>query len=245
MNITFIPETHKYVNDVTGAEYISVTNLISQYKKPFEKDKWSKHVAKRDGKTQSAVLEAWKALTEKAQIRGTRYHKIMEDFIKDNVIEPGYKELIDSFIKKTSNNIKNDSITSSEKLLFNHEHQIAGTADLIVENVSDFSIFDFKTNKSFDFSTKYNEYFQSPLEYLSQCKYSTYSLQLSIYAYLQEKIFESQGTPKRCNGLKLFYLREFDQTFWQEINMPYMRCTIETLLADRKMKNAANPAICI
>lgn len=245
MNITFYPDTHEYKNDVTGESYISVTTLISKYKKAFDSDKWSKHVAKRDGKTQAAVLEAWKAIAQKATTKGTNYHKIMENFIKNKVIEPGYEQLIDSFIKKTSQCIKNHSNVQSEKLVFNHEFKIAGTADLIVENPTNFCIFDFKTNKAFNFSSKYDEYFQSPLEYLSQCEFTTYSLQLSIYAYMLEKYLEETGNPKKCMGLKVFYLRDFGQTFWQEINVPYMKCSVETLFTDKKMKDSANPQIIV
>ncbi len=36
MNITFYPDTHEYKNDVTGESYISVTTLISKYKKAFD-----------------------------------------------------------------------------------------------------------------------------------------------------------------------------------------------------------------
>ena len=122
---------------------------------------------------------------------------------------------------------------------------MAGTADLIVENPTNFCIFDFKTNKAFNFSSKYDEYFQSPLDYLAQCEYTTYSLQLSIYAYLQECIYEALGTPKKCNGLKVFYLRDFSQSFWQEINIPYMKCSVESLFADKKMKDNANPQIVV
>jgi len=39
-----------------------------------------------------------------------------------------------------------------------------------------------------------------------------------------------QMTGKKCGGLKIFYLREFDGSTWQEINCNYMRRAVEDVL---------------
>ena len=52
MTIIFDPKKHTYQNTVTKDYYISVTTFLGKYKKPFDKDHWSKVTAKRNGVTQ-------------------------------------------------------------------------------------------------------------------------------------------------------------------------------------------------
>lgn len=226
-------DTHTYTNTENGDVYTSVTTLINTYKKKFDSDKWSKVVAKREGTTQEQILNKWSEITTTAQNRGTNVHLIMENFVKHNKIEKGYEELVDSFVKKTIGVIKPDSKILSEELLYSHEYKLAGTADLIVENDDIFYVLDFKTNKKFNFTNKYNEYFYEPIDYLPQCEFTTYTIQLSIYAHMHEQL-----TGKKCGGLKIFYLREFsNKIFWQEYACIFMKPTVLSLLNDKKLKD--------
>jgi ATP-dependent exoDNAse (exonuclease V) beta subunit len=226
-------DTHTYTNTENGDVYTSVTTLIGAYKKKFDSDKWSKVVADRQGTTQEQILNKWSEITTTAQARGTSVHLVMENYVKFNKIEKGYENLVDSFVKKTVGIMKPDSNILSEELLYSHEYKLAGTADLVVENDDIFYILDFKTNKKFNFVNKYNEYFYEPIDYLQQCEFTTYTIQLSIYAWMHEQL-----TGKKCGGLKIFYLREFsDKTFWQEIPCTYMKPTVEILLKDKKVKD--------
>ena len=226
-------DTHTYTNTENGDVYTSVTTLINTYKKKFDSDKWSKVIAKREGTTQEQILNKWSEITTTAQNRGTNVHLIMENFVKHNKIEKGYEELVDSFVKKTIGVIKPDSKILSEELLYSHEYKLAGTADLIVENDDIFYVLDFKTNKKFNFTNKYNEYFYEPIDYLPQCEFTTYTIQLSIYAHMHEQL-----TGKKCGGLKIFYLREFsNKIFWQEYACIFMKPTVLSLLNDKKLKD--------
>jgi ATP-dependent exoDNAse (exonuclease V) beta subunit len=233
MSVILNHDTHVYTNTETGEVYTSVTTFIGKYKKPFDKDKWSKYVAQRDGLSQEEVLDKWSTITTTAQNRGTNVHLIMENYIKEKKIEKGYEEFVDSFIKKTNGIILPDSKILSEELLYSHEHKLAGTADLIVENKNIFHVMDFKTNKKFNYTNKYNEYFFEPIDYLPQCEFTTYTIQLSIYARMHELL-----TGKKCAGMKVFYLREFkDKTFWQDIPMIYMKDTVDKLFKDKLSKD--------
>ena len=225
--------THTYTNIHNDEKYMSVTTLIGKYKKPFDKDYWSKKIADRDGKDQDQVLKEWETITKTAQNRGTNIHSIMENYLKEQFIPQGYEELIKSFDKKCVGVIKSNSNILCEHTVYSHDYKLAGTADVIVENSDLFYILDFKTNKKFNFNSKYNDYFYAPLDYLQQCEFTTYTIQLSIYAYLHEQL-----TGKKCAGLKIFYLREFDnKTFWQDIAALYMKSTVLDLLQDKVKKD--------
>ena len=211
MPVVLDHDSHVYTNTNNGDVYTSVTTFINAYKKPFDKEKWSNVIAQREGVSQKEILDRWSDITVTAQNRGTNVHLVMENFIKDKAISKGFEELIDSFVKKTNGILKDNSLVLSEHLLFSHKHKLAGTADLIVENDNIFYVMDFKTNKKFNFVSKYNDYFYAPIDYLPQCEFTTYTIQLSIYAYMYELL-----TGKKCGGLKIFYLREFTgTTFWQ------------------------------
>jgi ATP-dependent exoDNAse (exonuclease V) beta subunit len=226
MDIIFDTPSHTYTNKITDEKYISVTTLISQFKDPFDKDKWSKIVADKKGTTQDKILGLWETITKNAQERGTKYHKIMEDYIKDGVILEEYKNVITSFAQKIKGINDDDTAVESEKLLYNHNYKIAGTADLVLTNSKGFHIFDFKTNKKINFYNKYNTFFKEPIDHLMQCEYNTYAIQLSMYAFMLEELIQLP-----CLSLRLFYLREFqDKTFWQEMNTPYMKDSVKNLL---------------
>lgn len=231
MHIVLDEATHTYKNILTDEVYTSVTQFLHKYKKPFDKEYWSQVVADRKGITKEAVQEAWAKIVKTATDKGTAYHKVMETYIKDKTYPSEYESLVKYFDKKMKGIVKNNSIIHSECLMFLDSDLLAGTADLIVENSDHFYILDFKTNKAFNFASKYNEYYYEPISHLPQCEFSTYSLQLSMYAYMKE--LESK---KKCAGLKIFYLRDFGQAFWQEINCNYMRCSILNLLRDKREK---------
>lgn len=234
MPVVLDHESHVYTNTDNGEVYTSVTTFINSYKKPFDKDKWSNIIAKREGVSQKEILNRWSDITVTAQNRGTNVHLVMENFIKDKKIAKGFEELIDSFVKKTNGILKDNSLVLSEHLLYSHKHKLAGTADLIVENDNIFYVMDFKTNKKFNFVSKFNDYFYEPIDYLPQCEFTIYTIQLSIYAYMYELL-----TGKKCGGLKIFYLREFSEnTFWQEIPCTYMKSSVVNLFNDKLKKDS-------
>ena len=236
MTVTFNANNHTYQNTVTKEYYISVTTFLGKYKKPFDKDKWSKVTALRNGVTQEFVLNTWADITSTSLTKGTNYHLVMENFVKDKIKPFEYSTLIDSFTEKMKLILDDKSTVESEKLLFDHDARLAGTADLIINNKKSFYVVDFKTNKNFNFTNKYNEFLLSPVDYLPQCEFSTYGLQLSMYAYMPETLYN-----KPCAGLKIFYLNKKDDIeTWTEINIPYMRSTIIDLIKDRKQQLQKN-----
>lgn len=92
----------------------------------------------------------------------------------------------------------------SEQLVWIDEYKVAGTADLIIEhNDYEFSVGDFKTNKSIDFFNKFGQHLLNPISHLSDCNYNIYSLQLSLYAYLF-----SLKSGKKCRKLFLMHLKD-------------------------------------
>lgn len=105
----------------------------------------------------------------------------------------------------------------SEQLVWIDEYKVAGTADLIIEhNDYEFSVGDFKTNKSIDFYNKFGQRLLNPISHLSDCNYNIYSLQLSLYAYLF-----SLKSGKKCRKLFLMHLKDDKWNYIPCNNMEY------------------------
>lgn len=72
--------------------------------------------------------------------------------------------------------------------------RLAGQVDLIVKQGNEITIMDWKTNKKIDLKSGYNSSTKStakmqyPLNNLDDCNYNHYSLQLSTYAWMLQKI---------------------------------------------------------
>lgn len=227
MGIRFIEKSHKYFND-ENVEYMSVTTFLHKFSAPFDKMATSARVAAREGVTQQEILDRWEASSKQACDYGTSIHLKMENFINTGVREEGYDSLYDSFNDIVGEDIKwalkrNPGAVHSELLLWNDEARLAGTADLIIDlNDKEFLVGDFKTNKSIDFYSKWGDYMLKPLEHLTSCNYTIYSLQLSVYAY-----FYSLMTGKTCRNVFLMY--KVDDR-WQRIPANFMQHEVKVLM---------------
>lgn len=87
-----------------------------------------------------------------------------------------------------------------ELLLWNDKYMIAGQADKVFiktdkdTGIRYIDIDDYKTNKKIKTENKH-QYMKSPLEYLSDCNYNHYRLQISTYAWMLEQFgFEVNNT---------------------------------------------------
>jgi len=223
VKIKFDEASHTYTHKDTNEKFISVTTLLGKYKQPFDRDGHSKRVADREGVSQELVLEMWEAEKNRACSRGTNIHAVLEDYINFGEVEGEWGWLCKSYDKAVERSVDSFKTVLSENLLYNEEHAIAGTADLIYEHKNEFTIGDFKTNKRFRFSSPYSERLKDPVSHLHNCEFNLYGLQLSLYAYLYEKM-----SGKRCRKCVIFYLND-DRFISYHIN--YMKAEVEAILA--------------
>jgi ATP-dependent exoDNAse (exonuclease V) beta subunit len=220
--IVFDEPTHTYTNTENGKKMTSVTTLLGQYKPKFDKHLHAARVAKREGVPKQMVLDQWQNKCDVACEKGTKIHKVMEDYIVDNKQEPQFAQLYSTF-EESKPHIPKFKNIESEFLVYNTEYNIAGLADLIFVDGDSFFIGDFKTNRRFRFFSTYNDYHKYPLQHLSVCEFNSYCLQLSMYAHLYEEM-----TGKKCKHLVIYYLVDGQ---WKYINLNYMKTEIRTLLA--------------
>lgn len=205
--LIFDPVSHVYKNQYTNEVYISVSQLLSNYKKPFNSKVVAERVAAKEGTTTEAVLEKWKKINVDSQVYGTAVHKAIEDYNISGVIDETYANIVNSYIELDVVT-RNDELLSEHKL-YSHTNKLAGTADIIrLEKRGGFSIFDIKTNKKFNLFSQYNDQLLYPLAHLPACEFTTYSLQLSLYAYMYQEI-----TGRHVQQLGIFHYERDNSKF--------------------------------
>jgi hypothetical protein len=220
--IIFDPIKHAYTNSFTGDPYISVTTLLGQFKPEFDADKFSRIVADRKGVSQQSILDEWKTNNKAAQDYGTHLHKVIEEYAKTGVYDDKDTDIIKAYQNIGDFNVKGGTLF--ETCVFNHEYKVAGTADIIHPNGAYFDVYDFKTNKKFNYFSKYEKFLFDPLSHLPECEYTAYSLQLSTYAY-----FYHLMTGRKPRSLKILY---WEREAKQFISIPviYMLNDVKRIL---------------
>jgi hypothetical protein len=203
MSIIFNAADHSYksIDSTESINWISVTSLVSNFKKPFD----AKAVAARVTKSKKSkwygiapekILEIWDNEANRATTLGTYYHNQREadlcsfasmerDGITIPVISP--VEEIDGLKQAPSQRL--DPGVYPEHMVFLKSAGICGQSDLVEVVNGCVNITDYKTNKeikteSFKDWDGISEKLMSPVNNLDDCNFNHYSLQLSIYMYI-------------------------------------------------------------
>ncbi len=221
--ITFIEKGHKYIHE--GRELESATEFISQFFEKFDKEKWSKHVAKRDGLTVEEVLELWKNKADASCKFGHYVHNYAEALIKKTKTpEPvtknhkTYFKAIDKFMEN-----ENHEFFDAEKIIGSSTIGIAGMIDGLSRTDEGIFLIDWKTNKRIEKYGYNNRTCPPPLELLQDCKFSKYTLQLSLYRYILEKFYGWDVA-----GMMLVHLKAENYDIHE---VKYLKEEIKTMLA--------------
>jgi ATP-dependent exoDNAse (exonuclease V) beta subunit len=213
--ICFFEKNHKYTIDGKPAK-CSVSQLIKKYEKDFDSDKISKQVAIKQGVTQRDILRKWDFERDYSCHKGSEFHRIVENHFNNkkvkinrdllNLFFKDYGEFkndnyVQSYYNDIANYLKNffdfyewwkkeHILIKSEFIIGDSETGVCGTIDNLSFNkkTKELVIFDYKTNKSIKTKNLYGEMFLNPLNHLDKCEFNKYSLQLSLYSVILEKI---------------------------------------------------------
>lgn len=203
-SITFDEAKHVYYDSFNPLEtYVSATQFIHTFSQPFDKLSVSEYIAKRDGLTQEEVLKRWERKANIACEFGHKVHETVENFIKNKItlddifylkfdLNPDMTSSLRNVVRTAINYVikiqEKFDILGVEKIVFDKSSHIAGTIDLLTQHkqTKDICIFDWKTNDEIRMDNRYQNMLY-PVDYLPDCNYSHYSLQLSLYQYLLKK----------------------------------------------------------
>lgn len=186
------------------------------------------------------VLQEWEIKRTTSCIRGTAIHKQMEDgHLDGNTNELQLLKLGGSFKTDTSNKIKVEDRAVYPELLLSRvsddgKLRLAGQADLIIIDGFDVYILDYKTNQKIDTKSYYDgklkrsQKLKYPLNNIDDCNFMHYSLQLSTYAWMLQKM------DPRLN-IKLLMLIHIDHdNNVTNYECDYLKADVERMLAFHK-----------
>lgn len=203
--VTFVESSHTYLIDDQPTNTLSVTGLIKQFKKPFEKEKMANIVAKKRGVTASQIKAEWDMNNLYSTTLGSMLHKYIENFYNNKKVQfdgslngLGKEEkvklaghlptLIDFFRKFYTDNqhllcVKNEIVLGDLS-----DTKICGMSDLLCYNTNtdQLEILDFKTNKKITNESKYGNLL-FPFDDMSVGELNEYTIQLNVYKYFIEK----------------------------------------------------------
>lgn len=152
-------------------------------------------------KTQQGILDAWDEENRKSCERGTKIHEEIENSFYDNPKDISMQKfgLGGKFeCRKDYSELDLEFGVYPEYLIYRESDdgilRIAGQVDLIVKQGNEITIIDHKTNKKIDQKSGFNSATKSsskmkfPLNNLMDCNFYHYTLQLSTYAWMLQKI---------------------------------------------------------
>jgi len=213
-DVVFIAKNHTY--EIDGNKIpLSVTGLLSKYKKPFDSHNMSNIIARKDGVDQKDVLDKWDFARDYANHAGTEFHAYVENYLERRRLALD-KESITKFFKFREDFKESDSIQKyyikmakmisgfhewyewykedhtlikSELVIGDKECNLAGTLDNLSFNrkTNELVIFDYKTNKAINVVSKYKDRMLDPISHLDNCELNTYSLQIWLYKLMIER----------------------------------------------------------
>ena len=190
----------------------------------------------------SEIKEGYKKNRDESCRRGTALHAIREDMYS----VPGNVEIkkygLGGSFKTNAGNYKLDCDRGvyPEFLIsykFDDYLMISGQLDLLIKDGNDITIVDYKTNKKidmksyFDNSTKKSQKMKFPLNDIDDCNFYHYSMQLSVYSYLLQKI-----NPKF--KIKKLIIHHIDHDNNEtEYECPYLMDEVERMLLHYRKEN--------
>lgn len=202
MSIVFNANDHSYKSlDGEAIDWISVTTLVSNLKKPFDAAKTAQRVSKSKkskwcGIAPDTILEIWKKEADRATTLGTYYHNQREADLcslasieREGIIVPVMPPIPEINGLKHAPEQKLDDGIYPEHLVYLKSAGICGQSDLVEVVNGHVNIIDYKTNKeikkeSFKDWEGVSEKMLDPVSHLDDCNFNHYSLQLSIYMYI-------------------------------------------------------------
>ncbi len=230
LHIHFVPENHSYT--VRGVEYLSVTTFIHRFFPQFDAPYWASRKAPRLGKTPEELLEEWRRKGEAASAQGTLLHENIENFLLQR--PHGTQGAFPLFLKFLRENPELLPYRTEWKV-YDEEHRISGTIDLVESHEGVFDMYDWKCScklLSERGEVVVQNYFREmafrPIQHLDNTLYQHYALQQSLYRYILEKHY---GLVLRSCNLVVLHP---DYKDYRVIRLPYLFKEVADLLAIRK-----------
>lgn len=191
----FNEHNHTYFND-KDEQYISGTSLIKMFCKPFDREKIATKYAKKHKKSIQDVLDEWDKAGKDAIKKGIAFHSIKEKELNEKpsiLIDDEEHPIVRA---NWEGDVKLNVISKLEPgiypelLVWSDKYKVAGQADYVEVTKKGFiNINDYKTSKEIKKNSSKSwdgrpDMLKTPLNYLEDCNFVHYCLQINLYAFL-------------------------------------------------------------
>jgi hypothetical protein len=202
MSIVFNADNHSYNSlDNDGIDWVSVTTLVSHFKKPFDAKLTAEKVSKNKkskwyGIEPKLIQEIWTNESHRSTELGTWYHNQREEDIcslasieKEGCNIPIFKPSGENNGIRLAPSQKLETGIYPEHMVYLKSAGICGQSDLVEVVNGKINIIDYKSNKKIDRESYVDWEGKSkkmlpPIDNLDDCHFYHYALQLSIYMYI-------------------------------------------------------------
>ena len=200
--IVFNADDHSYKSiDDENIKWISVTTLVSHFKKPFDAKKIAAKVTKNKnskwfGIDPVIIQQIWDNEADRSIVLGSWYHNQREADLcalasmeREGVTVPVFKPNEVKEGVKVAPSQKLEPGVYPEHMVYLRSAGICGQSDLVEVVNGKVNIIDYKTNKEIKKESFVNyegisDKMASPVDSLDDCNFYHYALQLSIYMYI-------------------------------------------------------------
>lgn len=228
--IKFYPEPHIYTIDNTPAP--SASTVIAKFFPEFDSYGKASNLNASNplfGLPVEEIVEIWNSRGKEAANQGTHLHEQIENFyLGQEYVKTSEFHLFEQFCKDHPN--LNPHRT--EWRVFDEEHHIAGTIDLITKNGSGYELYDWKRSKKIIdvfsgnpiVTDTWGNLGVGQLSTIHDTSYNRYCLQQSIYKYILEKNY---GLTVSKMFLIVLY-PDYDRYY--KVEVPYLKDKAEYIL---------------
>lgn len=181
---------------------------------------------------QDMIGESWDLNSEQSLQKGSYYHGYRENEAvelgrirnpKDNLVYLTYTKPKLEYDNYFYTHWKADHFYP-ERLLYWKDY--CGTVDKTFAKAwNKVDVGDYKTSKTIEKTSYKSQRMLEPLNHLEDCNYNHYSLQLSIYAYMLEKLFGVE-----VDNLYIDHKPDLDSRYRRYIDVPYLKKEVEMIL---------------
>lgn len=236
-DISFQESGHIY--DIKGDRfYKSCTTWVKSFFEKFDADAIiDKMMSKPDwpsskyyGMTKKQIKDQWNKNGSASAGYGTDMHAIIEDYYNGIIREcdkPEYK-----FFQNFAKDHEHLKPFRTEMMVYDEDIRICGSIDMLFQNEDGtLSIYDWKFAKELNMTSAFHKKALSPIEYMDDCNYSHYSLQLNVYRIILERKY---GYKIRDMFLIFMHQNLSDNYVKVPVNVIDMEPLIQTRLSDKK-----------
>ena len=177
--LKFTEYPHGYTLD--GKEIPSMSSVLSKLSDKFNLEAASYNSAKKKGVEQDVIKKQWQFINESAVYGGHNTHNYGEN---GGNVDSKHKEAVQQYLHNLPSYYK---IVAKEIRMYTRKYWIAGTADLLLQDLRDgsFIISDYKTNK--DLFKTYNDDLHYPFDDYINSPYNKYIIQTNGYQIMLEE----------------------------------------------------------